>query len=193
MVIGIAGLAGAGKGSLAAQLALLGLEHFNGGEVVRATARANDFVPEDATRDAYMPFWREYSMQHGDDWLSRLAFAKAAEKQSPVVFDGVRILADAEAITAQGPMYWMRAELPVLAGRVMLRARKDDQHITTTEHYVEIMQKDLTNTGIFQMGAIRETCTAHLLPVPEIQNEDARAEAYHHLAKHVLKITGLSQ
>lgn len=193
VVIGLASLPGAGKGELAVQLELLGAEHFHVGNVVRATAQANDFKPEGNAREAYLPFWRVYSAEHGENWLARLAMAHATEKQCPVVVDGVRIAADAETIASTGTMYWLHGDLPTLAERVIKRSRVEDGNTLSVDDYVEVMERDLANMGNFSMGAVRELCTIHLLPVPEIQGEIERAENYHRLAVHVLETSGLRQ
>ncbi len=187
VVIGLASLPGAGKGELAVQLELLGAEHFHVGDVVRTTAQANDFEPEVNAREAYLPFWRLYSAEHGENWLARLAMAHAEEKQRPVVVDGVRIAADAETIASAGTMYWLHGDLPILGKRVLKRSRAEDHEIVSVDEYVEAMKRDLADMGNFSMGAVRELCTIHLLPIPEIQDEVERAENYHKLAVYVLE------
>lgn len=187
-VIGLASLPGAGKGELAEQLALLGVEHMHVGSVVRATAESNGFVPVEETREAYLPFWQQYSQDHGQDWLARIAIRSAEENKRPVLMDGVRIPADVETIALQGVMLWLHADLPNLANRIISRQRVEDQKTLTVDAYIDVMQKDLANKGNFSMGEIRGLCTTALLPVPTITDSSDRADHYHDLAEHILEL-----
>lgn len=186
-VIGLASLPGAGKGQLAEQLASLDVGYLHVGSLVRSTAQANGFVPAEETRQAYLPFWREYSSEHGQDWLARIALQAAEDTKRPVVMDGVRIVADAITIAAHGVMAWLEADLPTLAERVMERNKIEDRGIGSIEDYVTAMNKELAGVGNFSMGDIRDLCTLHLLPIPQIQDTALRAAHYHSLAEYVLQ------
>lgn len=190
VVIGLASVQGGGKGELVKPLVFAGAEHFHLGTVVRDTARANGFVPEEETREAYLPFWKEYSADYGENWLAKLAMAHAQEKEVAIVVDGVRIAADAGTIAEVGTMFWMHTDLRAVAERVVRRAREEDQNTTTVEECIESMESDLAGTGHFSMGTVRDLCTVHLLPVPEIEDETARAEAYRAQAMFVLETSG---
>jgi hypothetical protein len=191
-VIGLGSLPGAGKGELAEQAVLLGVEQLHVGSIVRATALANGFVPTDETREAYLPFWGEYSQEHGQDWLARIAFQAAEEKDLPVILDGVRIPADAQTIASapNGTMSWLQGDLTSLARRVLARGRIEDVGIVDVHSYVEAMQKELAGEGNFSMGAVREASEVFLL-APEISDETERTKYYSSLATHLLDLCDL--
>lgn len=193
-VIGLGALPGAGKGELAQQLAVHGVEHLHVGTIVRSTARVNGFAPAEETREAYLPFWGEYSKIHGQDWLARVAFQTAAEKEVPVTLDGIRIPADAKTIaeSEDGLMCWLEGELTTLAQRAIRRARIEDAKITTIQEHVDIMSRDLSDNGAFSMGGVRDASELGLLPIPEIPDVTARQKHYEQLAHHLLTVCGLS-
>lgn len=85
-VIGLGSLQGAGKSELAEQVVSLGAEYLHVGTIVRATAQANGFVPAEETREAYLPFWGQYTKNHGQDWLARVAFEAAEESGIEIVW-----------------------------------------------------------------------------------------------------------
>lgn len=193
-VIGLGSLPGAGKGELAEQLSELGAEQLHVGTLVRITARNNGFVPTEETREAYLPFWGDYSQEHGQDWLAKIAFAAAQESGSLVLLDGVRIPADAIAIAnaSNGTMVWLESDLENVARRVLARGRKEDANITDVADYVAKMQADLANDGNFSMGAVRAASEVFLLPAPELPDPSNRAGYYNSLAQHVLGICELT-
>ncbi len=192
-VIGLGALAGAGKGELSEQLIQFGVDYMHIGTVVRSTAQANGFIPENDGREAYLPFWGEYAQEHGQDWLSKLAFERAKEIGRPVLLDGVRIPADAEVITASpnGLMCWLEADIETIADRAIRRARADDLGLSR-EDFIEKMQKDLSGEGSFSMGAVRDASELFLLRTPEIDDLLERATYYHSLAQHVLAASGMT-
>lgn len=193
-VIGLGSLPGAGKGELAKQLSGINVEHLHVGTIVRSMARYNGFIPAEETREAYLPFWTEYSKKHGPDWLARTAFQLAEASERCVLLDGVRIPADAEAIAKadNGTMVWLECDPRIVARRVLSRGRIEDMGISSIDDYVARMQEDLDGTGNFSMGAVRDASEIFLLPVPEIDNQSARVEHYRSLAKHLLDVCGLS-
>lgn len=192
-VIGLASLPGAGKEGIAQGLIKLGVEHLHIGTVVRSTARENGFVPKDDSREAYLPFWGEYAKEQGQDWLARLALKTADETGSTILLDGVRIPKDAEIISEanNGHMVWLGGNLDVLARRVVVRNRIEDEGITESEYVVK-MKKDLAGEGHFPMGSVRDASELFLLPVPEIEDPAGRTAYYDQLARHVLDICGLT-
>lgn len=187
-VIGLGSLPGAGKGQLAEQFSLLGIKPVNIGSIVYSTANANGFFPEKETREAYLPFWREYAEVHGQDWIARIAFQTAEETESRVLLEGVRIPADAHAIgqAANGTMVWLESDLPTVARRVLARGRTEDAGLLSAADYIAKAQRELADEGNFQMGAIRDLSEISLLPTPEISDLAERASYYNSLARHVL-------
>ncbi len=192
-VIGLASLPGAGKGEIAKELTKLGVEHLHIGGVVRSIAEEAGFVPKGNTREAYLPFWAEYAYEHGQGWLAELAMEKAVETDSILLLDGVRIPADAEMLTkdVNSSMVWLEGNLTTLAERVDKRGRGEDAELTEGKILAK-MQNDLADKGSFSMGAVRSASQLFLLPVPEIEDPEHRADYYIKLAKHILDICGLA-
>ena len=186
-VIGLGALAGAGKGELSEQLVTLGLDYMHVGSVVRSAAKENGFIPENDGREAYLPFWGEYAKEHGQNWLSQLAFERAKTIGGPVLLDGVRIPADAEEIAASpsGLMCWLDADIETIADRATLRARSDDLGLSRDD-FIAKMQRDLNGEGSFSMGAVRNASELFLVRTPQIDDPIERAAYYRGLAQHVL-------
>lgn len=192
-VIGLGSLPGAGKGALVEQLEARGVRHLHVGTMVRQAAESNGFIPEDETREAYLPFWREHASRHGNDWLARIAFATAKDLKSPVVLDGVRIKADAQAIkdTKNATMVWLDGDLPVLAQRLLDRGRVEDVGIQTVEDHITSLQAQLDGRGEFDLGGVRELADINLFPTVQIEDLEKRQLYNGRIADSLLDLCNL--
>jgi cytidylate kinase len=192
-VIGLGSLPGAGKGALVEQLEARGVHHLHVGTIVRQAAEHNGFVPEDETREAYLPFWREHASRHGNDWLARIAFATASDLKSPVVLDGVRIKADANAIKGakNATMVWLDGDLPVLAQRLLDRGRIEDAGVQTVEDHITALQAQLDSRGEFDLGGVRELAEISLFPTVQIEDLEQRQLYNGRIADNLLDLCNL--
>ena len=191
-VIGLGSLPGAGKSALTEQLVTRGLEHLHVGTIVRSIAADQGFIPADNTREAYLPFWREYAAEHGQDWLAKIAFSTANDKKAGVVLDGVRIPADAQTVRRanNGKLIWIDGDLPVLAQRLLDRDRVEDAELETLEAHTEALQRQLDDTSGFSLGAVRELAEIRLFPTVQIDDLTARQQYYGRQAASLIDLCG---
>ncbi len=183
-VIGVGGPAGAGKDSLCAALTESGCLEFYSGGYVRERAKKDGFIPADPTREAYVPYWQEVAKKEGEDWLAQEAFRLHEELGSTVLFNGVRIPADAAFIGERGGLsLYMHADTNMLFQRIADRARLGDPR--TREEYDDFHTAEMDGSNSINMGGVAERSDHFLLPVQAAEGQDI-ISAYRPLAQYIL-------
>lgn len=178
-LIGLAGPEGAGKSDLSEALAELGCERFYVGDAVRQRAAAEGFVPQDHTREAYLPFYRQVAAQEGPDWIAQVAYSRYLETGATIVIDGVRIPADAEYVASRrGLMLYLHGDREQLDQRLRARGRPEDMPNDADQ--------DQTDKQTFGLNEVAAHAEHFVLPMEHVADEKLRKQCYRDLGEYIL-------